>query len=94
MRLVVASRNPGSSSLRVLVVTAGLDRFWKYERALESNPICSLGNSGLVVPSPACLSLPVLKLSLACGWISLMFFYSHVGTNPFLLGQATKPPLT
>jgi len=44
------------------------------ERALELNPICSFCNSGLVVPSPACLSLPVLKMSLVCGWIALLLF--------------------
>lgn len=75
------------ADLWLLLAWAG---FGSKKGALESNPICSLGNSGLVVPSPACLSLPVLKMSLACGWITHVFFYSHVvGTNPFLLGQTT-----
>lgn len=61
---------PYQDNLWLLLAWAGFD---SREKALETNAIYTLHNSGLVVPSPACIPLPLLRMSLTCGCRALFF---------------------
>lgn len=65
--------------------------FESREKALETNPIYTLHNSGLVVSSPACIPLPLLRMSLTCGCIALFLFACRMHKT-FLVGLDTTTP--
>lgn len=77
---------PYQDDLWLLLAWAGFD---SREKALETNAIYTLRNSGLVVPSPACIPLPLLRMSLTCGCRALLFACRMYKTFPVGLDTTT-----